>query len=192
MQAYWLGIIGACATLVFVFEMLRRGILKERFAALWLIVSVSLLVVAVFPRILSFTAGIFGVEIAANFLFFVAIIFLLLVAVQLSFEVSRLEARTRRLAEDMALLRWELHNALPRDNRCELTGLQGSDESGNEVRYPTGRPDQQLTSEARSAHSEPLVGSPSRGLAAEGSGLRRAGDEAGGAGAGIGCPAPSE
>jgi hypothetical protein len=113
MDPYFLGIFGATATLLFVLEMLRRGILKERFAALWLVVSVGLLVVAIFPRILSFTAGIFGVEVAANFLFFAAIIFLLLVCVQLSFEVSRLEARTRRLAEDLALLRWELHQAGP-------------------------------------------------------------------------------
>jgi hypothetical protein len=113
MDPYLLGIIGAVATLLFVFEMLRRGILKERFAALWLVVSVGLLVVAIFPQILGFTAGVFGVAIAANFLFFVAIIFLLLVAVQLSFEVSRLEARTRRLAEDLALLRWERHHPGP-------------------------------------------------------------------------------
>lgn len=108
MDPYWLGILGAAATVLFVFEMLRRGILRERFAALWLIVSVILLAVALFPRLLGMAADVFGVAVAANFLFFVSVIFLLLVAVQLSFEVSRLEGRSRRLAEDLALLRCEL------------------------------------------------------------------------------------
>lgn len=108
MDPYWLGILGAAATVLFVFEMLRRGILRERFAALWLIVSVVLLAVALFPRLLGMAADVFGVAVAANFLFFVSVIFLLLVAVQLSYEVSRLEGRSRRLAEDLALLRCEL------------------------------------------------------------------------------------
>lgn len=124
MDAHWLGILGAVTTVVFVFEMLRRGILKERFAALWLVVSGILLVVAIFPSILAYAARLVGVEVAANLLFFVSIIFLLLVAVQLSFEVSRLEARTRRLAEDLALLRWELRNRLndPDDDQVTAAG----------------------------------------------------------------------
>jgi hypothetical protein len=46
-----------------------------------------------------------GVAVPANLLFFMSGILLLLVSVQLSYEVSRLEARTRRLAEEVALLR---------------------------------------------------------------------------------------
>lgn len=110
MDPYWLGILGAAATVLFVFEMLRRGILRERFAALWLVVSVVLLAVALFPRLLGLAADVFGVAVAANFLFFVSVIFLLLVAVQLSYEVSRLEGRTRRLAEELALLAAEVRH----------------------------------------------------------------------------------
>ena len=39
-----------------------------------------------------------------NLLFFVAMVLLVLVAVQLSYELSRHEARIRRLAEEVALL----------------------------------------------------------------------------------------
>ena len=46
-----------------------------------------------------------GVQVPANLLFFLTAVLLLLVSVQLSYEVSRLEARTRRLAEEIALLR---------------------------------------------------------------------------------------
>ena len=104
MSPNWLGLAAAGLLLVFVLELLRRGILRERFAALWLIVCAGLAVVAVFPSILRGAAELLGFEVPSNLLFFAAIVFLLLICVQLSFEISRLEARTRRLAEDLALL----------------------------------------------------------------------------------------
>ncbi len=104
MSANWLGVIAAFVLLAAVLELLRRGILRERFAALWLGVGVLLVLVAVFPGLLRGAARALGFEIPSNLLFFAAILFLLIVTVQLSYEVSRLEARTRRLAEELALL----------------------------------------------------------------------------------------
>ena len=43
--------------------------------------------------------------IPANLLFVISLVLLLVVSVQLSYEVSRVEARTRRLAEEVAILR---------------------------------------------------------------------------------------
>jgi hypothetical protein len=104
MTVNWVGLAAAVMLLAFVVELLRRGILRERFAALWLLVSGFLVLAALFPGILTRAAGALGFQVLSNLLFFAAILFLLLVAIQLSNEVSRLEARTRRLAEDLALL----------------------------------------------------------------------------------------
>ncbi len=108
MSSYWLGLLGATLTVAFVVTLLRRGILRERFAALWLLVSLLLLIGAIFPSLLRTVSQAVGFEVPANFLFFLSIIFLLLVSAQLSFEVSQLEARTRRLAEELALLAAEV------------------------------------------------------------------------------------
>ena len=113
-HTYFVGLIAALATLTFVVEMLRRGILRGEVAALWLLVAAGLLVVAAFPRLLSWMASAAGVAVPANLLFFVSGIVLLLVSVQLSYEVSRLEARTRRLAEEVALLRDAVDGVWPR------------------------------------------------------------------------------
>ncbi|TXH43454.1 MAG: DUF2304 domain-containing protein [Actinobacteria bacterium] len=99
-----LAIVAALVVTIFIVELLRRGILREKFAALWLLVSVVVLILAIFPQILVALARWLGVAVPANLLFFLAALLLLAVSVQLSFEVSRLEARTRRLAEDLALL----------------------------------------------------------------------------------------
>jgi hypothetical protein len=106
----WVGLVASLLLAAFVAELLRRGILRERFAALWVAVSALLVVVALAPDLLRWAADTLGFELPANLLFFAAILFLLLVVVQLSYEVSKLEARTRRLAEDLALLRAEVHD----------------------------------------------------------------------------------
>lgn len=106
---YVLGLVAALVTLGFVIELLRRGVLREKFAALWLLVSVAIVIMAIFPTTLTWLADLLGVEVPSNLLFLMGGVLLLLVSVQLSHEVSRVEARTRRLAEEIALLRYELN-----------------------------------------------------------------------------------
>lgn len=108
MSSYVLGITAAVGVTVFVAEMLRRGFLREKFAALWLLVSAVLLLISVFPGVLTWGADLVGVQVPSNLLFMMAGLLLLIVSVQLSNEVSRVEARTRRLAEEVALLRQAL------------------------------------------------------------------------------------
>ncbi len=113
MSTYLLGVGAALAVTALVLEMMRRGVLREHFAAMWLAVSAFLVAVALFPGLLERSADTLGFSLPSNLLFFLAIVFLLLVSVQLSFEVSKLEARTRRLAEDLALLAAEHRRATP-------------------------------------------------------------------------------
>lgn len=103
-----LGLLAAVGTTGFILEMLRRGILREKYAALWLLVSAALLLFAVFPGLLRDLAALLGFEVPSNLLFAMAAVLLLLVSVQLSYEVSRVEARTQRLAEEVAILKHEL------------------------------------------------------------------------------------
>lgn len=107
-MTYALGVVAALATLLFVVELLRRGILKERFAALWLVVAVVTVLLAIFPGLLRWASDVVGVEIPSNLLFVAGGFLLLVVSVQLSYEVSALDARTRRLAEEVAILTFEL------------------------------------------------------------------------------------
>lgn len=107
-KTYILGVLAALGMAAFVVELLRRGILREKYAALWLIVSSGILVLAVFPALLNRLAAFVGIAVPSNLLFLLAAVLLLVVSVQLSYEVSRVETRTRRLAEEVALLRYEV------------------------------------------------------------------------------------
>ncbi len=104
MGSYLGGILAAVALAAFILDMMRRGVLQVKFAALWLVVSIVLVVFAVLPAVPAAIAHALGFALPANLLFFLAAALLVAVSVQLSFEVGRLEARTRRLAEVVAIL----------------------------------------------------------------------------------------
>lgn len=101
---YLLGIIGALLILVVAVELLRRGKLRERHTFWWLIAGTLSLIIAIFPSILDGLAGLLGVDVPVNLLFFVGILVLFLVCIQQSTELTRFEERTRTLAERVALL----------------------------------------------------------------------------------------
>jgi hypothetical protein len=103
-----LGIVGSLVTFSVLFEMMRRQRLREKYAVFWALVAVLTLIVAAFPGVLTWTSGLLGVAVPANLLFFMASMLLLVVTVQHSSELGRLEDRTRTLAEEVGLLRLEL------------------------------------------------------------------------------------
>lgn len=105
MSSQWLAVIGAVGLALFIGELLRRGILREKFAVLWLVVASAAVLLAIFPAALTWIANLLGFAVPANLLFLVSLLLLLVVSVQLSFEVSRLDRNLARVAEEQALLR---------------------------------------------------------------------------------------
>ena len=103
--SYIFSIIAALLILVVVLEMLRRRRLRERHAILWLIAGILALVAAVFPLTLQWVAGLVGIQVPLNLVFFVGMAVLFLVCLQQSSELTTLESKTRSLAEQVALLR---------------------------------------------------------------------------------------
>jgi len=105
-------IAAVCGLLVlaFMLELLRRRQLREKYAILWLGVSLVVVVLAAFPSLLNWVAHRLGISDPPNLLLFSAVLVLLLVAVHLSWEASRLEEETRTLAEEVGLLRMQVHS----------------------------------------------------------------------------------
>jgi hypothetical protein len=89
---------------VAVLQLVVRRRLLLKYAALWLGVGIVLVVVALVPGLLAWLSRLFGFEVPANFLFSVGATLLLLISLQLSVELSRVEQRIQRLAEELAIL----------------------------------------------------------------------------------------
>ena len=103
-----LGIIGSALILLVLFELLRRRHLREKYAVVWVLVALGALVLTIFPGLLTVAAELVGVAVPANLLFFLASLVLLMLSLQHSHELGRLEEKARTLAEEVALLRLDL------------------------------------------------------------------------------------
>ncbi len=107
LTSYVFGIISAVLILVVVIELLRRRHLRERHAIWWFVAGLLALVAGIFPATLEWAARLVGIEVPLNLVFFVSIAILFLVCLQNSAELTKLESKTRTLAEKIAIL--ELH-----------------------------------------------------------------------------------
>ena len=95
------------AMILFVARMLRRHSFKSKYALLWLAVALVMGTLAVFPGLIDNAAYAVGVDYPPAAFLGVAVAFLLFVVVEFSWELSRLEERSRILAEEVAFLRAE-------------------------------------------------------------------------------------
>ena len=101
-------IVIAVVAFVFVFELLRRRRLREKYAFLWIVVAGATVILAIFPSLLVRAAALIGVATPSNLLFLVSLLILFSVSLQLSGEVGALEEQSRRLAEEMGSLQLRL------------------------------------------------------------------------------------
>ncbi|MGC5028539.1 DUF2304 domain-containing protein [Micromonospora sp. DT229] len=107
-------------------ELLRRRQLREKYGMLWLGLLFVVIPLSLFPRLLDGVADVLGVASGVSLVLFLGIVFLLLVCIHLSWEVSALEEETRTLAEEFALLRAEVEaDRAERAQRQELVSRDG-------------------------------------------------------------------
>ena len=123
-----LTVLTAVMALIFlgsVVELVRRRRMREKYAALWILVGIVILPLGFYPTGLNDISRDLGVASAVSLVLFAGFMFLLLVCLHLSWESSRLEDETRVLAEEVALLRLEVAE-LSRGSRAEQRVKVGS------------------------------------------------------------------
>ena len=103
--AHLLVLLLTVVSLLFIVRMVRRNQLPSRYALLWLSIGVVIAFLATFPRVLERVSLWLGIAYAPGTFFLGAITLLLLIVVHFSWELARLDARTRMLAEELAVLR---------------------------------------------------------------------------------------
>jgi hypothetical protein len=101
----FVGFLLVLAILLFVFEMLRRKHLREKYAVLWIVIGIGMLVLVAFPQLLFWASQMLGVQVPSNLLFAMALLLLVSVCLHLSFEQSQSEDEVRILAEEVGILR---------------------------------------------------------------------------------------
>ena len=105
-----IALLSALATLTVIVELSRRRQLREKYAVVWLGVGVVIAVFAIAPGLFNRLAHSVGVINPPDLLTVLAALFLLVVCMHLSWEIGRLEDKTRTLAEEVALLRKDIED----------------------------------------------------------------------------------
>lgn len=123
MTGYALAVVLALVLVLLIVGLLRGRRIREKYAAIWLVLGVAVFVLALFPNLAFWLAGVAGVQQPVNLLFAVGSAILLGVCIQLSSEISSLEEEVRTLAEEVALLRLEVQKgATPADGTPPAPG----------------------------------------------------------------------
>jgi hypothetical protein len=91
-----------------ILDLIRRRWLKEKYALLWLVTALTLLVFAAEPRLVKVLARALGIYYAPSALFLLGLLFMLVLNLQYTVVLSRQSERVVRLAQEVALLRQRL------------------------------------------------------------------------------------
>jgi hypothetical protein len=133
-RAHLVLVLISAGMLGFVLHLLRSGRLRAKYAMLWSTVGAGLVILAAFPGLLDWTAGRLGIYYPPAAFLMAAVAFLFVLSVHFSWELSRLEERTRALAEEVALLRDDLHRQAGRPSASPVDGRSGQDHDTDEIR----------------------------------------------------------
>ncbi len=111
-RATLFGLVASIAGLLFVLELVRQRKLREDYSLLWLATTLVLIVLSVSRPLLDSFAALLGVvTYPPAALFLVAIVFMLFILLHFSTVLTRLARENKDIAQQMAILRWELSEA---------------------------------------------------------------------------------
>ncbi len=97
--------------------MLRRKRLTLRYALLWIFSDVLMLILAIFPRILPWFAGLVGIYDHTNALFATVFFCLILILMSLTSAISGLNEKVKTMAQSNALLEKRLRELEEREKQ---------------------------------------------------------------------------
>jgi hypothetical protein len=110
-------ILGTAALLLIVLELVRRRRVMERYALLWLLSSMVLLVLSIWSGLLDKLASSVGIETPSNALFAIAFGFTLVLLLHFSTVISGLTDQNKVLAQRLALLQQKVSELQERVGR---------------------------------------------------------------------------
>lgn len=99
------GLSAVVLLVILVFVNIKKGNLKEKYAVLWLTVSVLSIFAIAIPQFIPFLAKSLGFTLPANFVFVVTVGTALLLTFLLSTDISKKQKQLEVLASEIAILK---------------------------------------------------------------------------------------
>jgi len=103
-----LALVVAFSMLAIVLELVRRQKLREEYAFLWICTALVLITLALSTSILTWLSDLLEAQSLVSILYFGALVFLMLVALQFSVRLTKLTFRGKTVNQRIALLEAEI------------------------------------------------------------------------------------
>lgn len=102
-----------------IFELVRRKRLTERYAILWFVAGLTVLVLALWQGLLTTVSHAVGIYYPPSALFAVTFLFVLMLLVHFSITVSRLAEQNKILAQRLALMQQRLEEGFAKSSDAQ-------------------------------------------------------------------------
>lgn len=102
-QAQVLIVVFLIVVLLYIINMIRKRQLELKYVLTWLACVVMLLIFTCFPNLMGGLANLLGIRSPVNMIFFLGFIFSLMIIFSLTVALSRVSAKIRRIAQEIAL-----------------------------------------------------------------------------------------
>lgn len=108
-------IIACFLTCYYTLHKIRKSQMQIEDSIFWILFSIVLVVISVFPNIAYFIAGILGIGAPVNFVFLAMIFILLFKIFSMSIKMSQLEYRIKNLVQQIAIKNNEIEEKLEKE-----------------------------------------------------------------------------
>lgn len=132
----------ACAILITTFELIRRRRLWEKYAILWILTGVTLLIGALFPKTISTVSELLGLAHLTTMLL-IAFLFLLGIVLHFTTVMSSRTEKQTKIAQKIAILELRIDQLekdmqLPKNTKKNIVRhLSAEKEDGKKKEIPT-------------------------------------------------------
>ena len=86
----------------------KKNKITVRYAIIWYVSLIVLMVFSIFPEVLGWLTSIFGFKISSNFLFVLLIAFLIFISISLTIIVSEQKIQIRKLIQEVSIIKKEI------------------------------------------------------------------------------------
>jgi hypothetical protein len=108
---------------LFIFELVRKKKLMEKYSLIWIISAVILIVLSFWRNLLEWLAGLLGIYYAPTALFIVISFCGMGLLIHFSIAISKLSEQNKILAQELALLKYKIQGRI---DKPELHGRKKS------------------------------------------------------------------
>ena len=86
--------------------------MQLQFSLIWLLISLILILIAIFPQIVYFIAKITGIKTASNLVYLMGIIILFVIIINLTIKISKQSAQIHDLIQEFSIYKFQKENNL--------------------------------------------------------------------------------